>query len=89
MAGNITTQPKQGRWATAMSSISMLLCKCMQATTIISDIKNAKPKSSLNLLKSYAYTMVSIHFGLVGELYCSSVDDTTDPPPKFATSLYS
>jgi hypothetical protein len=31
--------------------------------------------------------MVRIHFGLVGELYCSSVDDTTDPPPKFATSF--
>jgi hypothetical protein len=31
--------------------------------------------------------MVSIHFGLVGELYCSSVDDTTNPQPKFATSF--
>jgi hypothetical protein len=45
------------------------------------------PKVTLTCWKTIAYTVVIIHFGLVGELYCSSVDDTTDPPPKFATSF--
>ncbi len=34
VADNITTQPKQGRWAMPMSSLSIILCLCSEQGTL-------------------------------------------------------
>jgi hypothetical protein len=52
-AGNITTQPKQGRQALPMSSLCILLCLCTNINNASGNIKMVMPGIGLVLQIRY------------------------------------